>query len=108
MTLHTLYFTILDRRIKDRQRKLMRNREDVTDAIPEPIMSAAPEPTLDVERLMALLNAEQRTVISLKFISGLKNTEIAPRIGRTAAEVGQIVFRAMQILRDQWDDSSQD
>lgn len=108
MTLHTLYFTILDRRIKDRQRKLMRNREDVTDNIPELTTSAVPEPTLDVERLMALLNAEQRTVISLKFVRGLKNTEIANQIGRSAAEVGQIVFRAMQILRDQLGDSSHD
>lgn len=106
MTLHTLYFTILDRRIKDRQRKLMRNREDVTDTIPEPMTPAAPEPRLDVERLMALLNAEQRTVISLKFITGLKNTEIATRIGCNAADVGQIVFRAMKILRDQLGDSS--
>lgn len=106
MTLHTLYFTILDRRIKDRQRKLMRNREDVTDTIPELITSAVPEPTLDVERMMALLNADQRTVISLKFISGLKNTEIAIQIGLTAAEVGQIVFSAMKILRDRLGDSS--
>jgi RNA polymerase sigma-70 factor, ECF subfamily len=52
-----------------------------------------------VLRALARLNDRERDIIALKFAAGLNNRQIAAQLDLTAANVGVILYRAMQQLR---------
>ena len=59
----------------------------------------------DTERLAALmptLDDRERELIALKFGAGLTNRDIARATGFSESNVGTIVHRAVETLRDRW------
>ncbi len=54
---------------------------------------------LDIRNAMSELTDEQREMVTLKFIEGLSNAEIAEITGRTSDAIRHLQFRAMSTLR---------
>ncbi len=54
-------------------------------------------------RLLADLPARERELVSLKFGAGLNNREIAKITGLSETNVGTILSRVLQKLREQWE-----
>ena len=59
----------------------------------------------DAERLSALIRTlpdRERDLIALKFGAGLTNRAIATALGLTESNVGTILHRTVQTLRERW------
>jgi RNA polymerase sigma-70 factor (ECF subfamily) len=75
--------------------------EDMTIASPERLADAA-EQSLTEERLrdaIGQLTGDQSMVISLKFIEGMSNTEVAVIMGKTEGAIKSLQFRGLATLR---------
>jgi RNA polymerase sigma-70 factor, ECF subfamily len=62
----------------------------------------------DLQRLnvlLARLADRERELVALKYGAGLTNRAIASLSGLTESNVGVILHRALQTLREEWDDS---
>ncbi len=64
------------------------------------ISSDVSDRRMDLEDAVALLTEEQRELITLKFIQGLSNVEIAEATGRSPEAVRALQFRALMALRE--------
>ena len=70
------------------------------------VLTASDDPSKTVERRADLLEAlagltdEQRELITLKFIQGLSNSDIAKITGRTTDAIRALQFRALSALRE--------
>jgi len=54
---------------------------------------------MDIRRALARLTEEQRELVTLKFIQGLSNREVAEITGRKRGAVRSLQFRALSTLR---------
>jgi RNA polymerase sigma-70 factor (ECF subfamily) len=59
------------------------------------------EERIDLWQAVGELAAPAREALALKFGAGLSNVEIAEIMGRTEAQVGMLLYRALVRLRDQ-------
>ena len=82
----------------------MRREGPISDALTERLAGGA-DPArevgraLDIQKAMGHLTDEQREMVTLKFIEGLSNAELAEITGRTADAIRHLQFRAMSSLR---------
>jgi RNA polymerase sigma-70 factor (ECF subfamily) len=70
---------------------------DVRSSAPDP--AAAVGHRLDLAQAIDQLTEDQRELVTLKFIQGLSNAEIAEAMDRTAEAVRALQFRALAALR---------
>jgi RNA polymerase sigma-70 factor (ECF subfamily) len=87
-------------RVRDRIRRYARARESPMEALPE--ITAAPvahEARVDLERLIARLPDEQRMVLVLHDVEGMKHREIAERLEIPEGTSKTLLFKARQRLR---------
>ncbi|MFQ5867615.1 MAG: RNA polymerase sigma factor [bacterium] len=54
----------------------------------------------DIKKMLSFLTDEQREVITLKFLEGYSNEEIAQIMNKSAGAVKALQFRALSALRD--------
>ena len=103
-------FTVARRRAIDRGRTRQRRRTDPRDpaGVPDAVEVATPEAMVleraggleAVERIRALLPAEQAEVVLLRVVAGLSVGEVAAVIGRKPAAVSVLQHRALRRLAD--------
>ena len=80
------------------------------DDVPEGML-ATPSSAEDVanrdmvERLLTLLDDEEREIIVMKFREGYKNTDIAAALNKNASTVSTIVSRALSKMREAMEDT---
>lgn len=55
---------------------------------------------LDLEAALKLLTEDQRQLVTLKFVQGLSNEEVAETLDRTPGAVRVLQFRALSALRE--------
>jgi RNA polymerase sigma-70 factor (ECF subfamily) len=86
------------------------NRERPLEEIPEPFSGNTPESDCqrrsERRRLALLLSGlpeRERGLIALKYGAQMTNREIARMTGLSESNVGTIVHRAIQALRERWD-----
>jgi RNA polymerase sigma-70 factor (ECF subfamily) len=87
------------RQIVRRQRR--RTIVDLS-TVPEPVGRGDPADriaTVDLARVLRGLNADERTLIALRFAAGLDSSEIATQLGLSAAGVRTRLSRLMKRLR---------
>ena len=103
-----LAFTVARRRAIDHGRKRARRRTDPTDmaSIRAPVAGAGPELAVvdqlageeAVERIRALLPAEQAEVVLLRVVAGLSVAEVAEMLGRRPGTISVLQHRALRRL----------
>lgn len=64
------------------------------------ISSEVSDRHMDIESAMTTLTDEQRELVTLKFIQGLSNAEIAETSGRSMEAIRALQFRALKALRE--------
>lgn len=111
-----LVFTMARRRVVDHGRKRTRRRTDPTDMATLAGMGGRDSPedtTLErmagndaVDRIRALLPAEQAEVVLLRVVAGLSVGEVARIIGRRPAAVSVLQHRALKRLARELGSSS--
>lgn len=87
-------------RVRDRIRKYGRSRETAMEMVPE--VAAAPvshETRMDLERLIATLPDQQRMVLVLHDVEGMKHREIAEHLEIPEGTSKTLLFNARQRLR---------
>lgn len=89
---------------RQQKRKLWSSLESIRDL---PSRHQDPEEEMihseDQNRLLAALNSldeRERSIIALKFASGLKNREIAELLGLSESNTGVILYRSLHRLRE--------
>lgn len=98
-------FGIAHHRLVDyRRRQAVRDHDPLTEALTNPGDRPATqaETWLTQERLRQALDAlteDQRHVIVLKFIEGLRNSEVAEILGKTEGAINALQYRALRTLR---------
>ncbi len=82
--------------------KAARHERPLDESVPEPA-AAAPAPSRDrsLEAALARLTDEQREFVTLKFVQGLSNAEIAEITLRSPEAIRALQFRALAALRDE-------
>jgi RNA polymerase sigma-70 factor (ECF subfamily) len=87
-------------RVRDRIRKYGRSRESTMEVLPEVGVAHAPhEERVDLERMIARLPDEQRMVLVLHDVEGMKHREIAEQLGIPEGTSKTHLFNARQKLR---------
>jgi RNA polymerase sigma-70 factor (ECF subfamily) len=87
-------------RTRDRIRKYARSRESAVDSVPEvPVGSAPHEERVDLERMIARLPDDQRLVLVLHDVEGMKHREIAERLQIPEGTSKTLLFHARHRLR---------
>jgi len=87
-------------RVRDRIRKYARSRETGVDTLPEvAFVSSPPEARIDLERAIARLPDEQRLVLVLHDVEGMKHREIAEQLGIPEGTSKTHLFNARKRLR---------
>lgn len=79
--------------------------EAITDTVVECGPELEHENASDMARLQALiptLPARERELVALKYGAGANNREIASITGLSESNVGTILHRTVQLLRDRW------
>ncbi|HEX9925916.1 MAG TPA: sigma-70 family RNA polymerase sigma factor [Anaerolineae bacterium] len=108
---NTWLFTIARRVVTDWQRRQARRRwvglsDDQPDGGPSPeAQIEETEQQARLRRLVRSLDQSEQELIALKFGAGMTNRDIAPVLGKTETAVGSAVYRVMQKLRAQWQDT---
>ncbi len=79
-----------------------RRPEETRDQLPEvPVAAVDPGPRLEAERLLAILEPEDRFVLQLLHGEGWTTAEISQKLGWSRAKVKVRAHRARKKLRDQ-------
>ena len=87
-------------RVRDRIRKYARSRETAMDVVPEiSAMHASHEEHIDLERMIARLPDEQRMVLVLHDVEGMKHREIAEHMEIPEGTSKTHLFNARRQLR---------
>jgi RNA polymerase sigma factor (sigma-70 family) len=78
--------------------------------IPERLISVEDEPSLIdeqelVERLLGVLNDNERTVVLMKYRDGKRNVSIADELGMNPSTVSTVLSRALSKMRDAYERS---
>ena len=78
--------------------------------IPERLISVEDEPSLNdeqelVERLLGVLNDNERTVVLMKYRDGKRNVSIADELGMNPSTVSTVLSRALAKMRDAYERS---
>ena len=76
-----------------------RRRDHLTDAVPDAPAVAAHESPLDVGRALALLPAQQRAIVALRFLDDLPVAEVARVLDIADGTVKSQTSRALTTLR---------
>lgn len=85
-----------------------RNQQDHTASLDERLVASEQDPVKVVERRLerdrlrraiAQLTEDQGLVITLKFVEGYTNAEVAQMLGKTEGAIKSLQFRAMASLR---------
>ena len=107
----TWLFTIARRVAQDHYRK--RQNEVPLDAISRQISVEPLEDLVEQQAdfahlsfLLAQLADRERELVALKYGAGLTNRAIARLSGLSESHVGVILYRAIQILRSEWEEHS--
>jgi RNA polymerase sigma-70 factor (ECF subfamily) len=80
--------------------------DDQSDGGPSPeAQIEETEQQARLRRLVRSLDQSEQELIALKFGAGMTNRDIAPVLGKTETAVGSAVYRVMQKLRAQWQDT---
>lgn len=83
-----------------RDRREPQSLEEISDQSPRPDEQAVlREARLQMRVALTQLNDDQREIIFLKYFEQMRNREIAELTGRSAENVGVIVHRALNRLR---------
>lgn len=104
----TAHNTVVDFYRKQKFRRHASLADDVSDG-KNPMAQA--EQRIDAEAVkmaMTHLTTEQQTVISLKFLQGLSNMEVAEILEKPVGAVKSLQFRALAALRRQLDRSTEE
>jgi RNA polymerase sigma-70 factor (ECF subfamily) len=75
-----------------------RGRTEPRSEVPDSVIDFQADDRLDLHAAIGRLPEEQRTVIELKFLAGLKNPEIANLLGTTTGAVNAKQWRALHTL----------
>jgi|SRR5688572_12602320 RNA polymerase sigma factor (sigma-70 family) len=87
-------------RVRDRIRKYARSRETAMEVVPEiAVLHASHETRVDLERMIARLPDEQRMVLVLHDVEGMKHREIAEHLEIPEGTSKTHLFNARQKLR---------
>lgn len=87
-------------RVRDRVRRYGRSRETGVDTLPETAAAADPRDVrIDLERLIERLPDEQRMVLVLHDVEGMKHREIAEHLGIPEGTSKTHLFNARRSLR---------
>ncbi|HET6348754.1 MAG TPA: sigma-70 family RNA polymerase sigma factor [Candidatus Krumholzibacteria bacterium] len=87
-------------RVRDRIRRYGRSRETATDVLPEVgTPPDSPETRVDLERLIARLPDDQRMVLVLHDVEGMKHREIAAHLDIPEGTSKTLLFNARHRLR---------
>lgn len=88
-------------RVRDRIRRYGRSRESAMENVPEvPVMSAHHEDRVDLERMIARLPDEQRMVLVLHDVEGMKHREIAEHLGIPEGTSKTLLSNARSRIRE--------
>ena len=102
------FFTIARNAIIDFRRKRQIELAEFNDEIIQEIEDVAVRPDMiliqdddrtEIQKALAELSEDESEVITLKFMNGLPNREIAEILGKTEANIRKIQSRAIQNLR---------
>ncbi len=77
-----------------------RNRTEPREAVPDAGVEWAEDDRLSLAAAIERLPQEQRQVIELKFLLGMRNPEVAAAMGTSIGAVNAKQWRALQTLRD--------
>jgi len=79
---------------------------EISDRPPEPISDPADLlDTVDLERALARLKPDERSLLALRYVSGLDSTDIAEQLGMSASGVRSRLSRLVERLRKDLDDA---
>lgn len=107
----TWLFTIARRVVIDWQRRQVRRRwvglsDDQPGGDPSPeAQIEETEQQAQLRRLVQTLDPSEQELIALKFGASMTNRDIAPMLGKSETAVGSAIYRLMQKLRAQWQDT---
>jgi RNA polymerase sigma-70 factor (ECF subfamily) len=76
-----------------------RRRVELRAQLPETAAELAQDDRLALAAAMARLPREQRQVLELKYLVGLKNGEVARAMGKSVGAVNALQWRALQAMR---------
>ncbi len=108
---NTWLFTIARRVVIDWQRRRARrplialSDRQPGDSPPLESQFEESEQQAQLRRLVQSLKQPEQELIAFKFGAGMTNREIAPLIGKSETAVGSAIYRIMQKLRVQWEES---
>lgn len=79
---------------------------ELNDRPPQPISDPADQlDTVDLERALARLKPDERSLLALRYVSGLDSTDIAEQLGMSASGVRSRLSRLVERLRKDLDDA---
>lgn len=95
-------FTIVHHRLIDARRRSARRPSLAADPLPDVAAAAAPDPLdPDLGRALAGLTADQRDVVTLRFVADLPIEAVAALTGRSPGAVKALQHRALEALAHQ-------
>jgi RNA polymerase sigma-70 factor, ECF subfamily len=87
-------------RAKAARRERALDEETAKSVSPTEIASEVSDRQMDMEAALAELTDDQRELVTLKFIQGLSNPEVAETMGRSEDAIRVLQFRALKALRE--------
>lgn len=84
--------------VRDELRR--KNRTEPRDVLPEATFEGNSDDRLVLASSIARLPDEQRRVIEMKYVLGMKNPEVADILGKSIGAVNALQWRALKSLKD--------